>query len=284
MIHRIHKTKNYTVMSNTHLKDKNLSLKAKGLLSMIFSLPEDWDYSINGLCAICKENKTAVTSALDELKEYGYLVVSKLYADKTESGHIEYVYDFYETPENQPVENLCLENQHQLNTDKSSKEDKDSISPKGDICETAGNDDVVADDGFEGHSYDSFIGSNKKKSKPAYKRKESLFSKCSELNYQFTNNVITANMLDEYLKVRLQMKDKPIYGVNQWSGILDKLRELAGDDERQRQRIIKQSIERGWGSFFEISSGSKRDIKTVSCEGNIVKSNKKEGNVSGEKF
>lgn len=162
----------------------------------------------------------------------------------------------------------------------------DSISPKGDICETAGNDndDVVADDGFEGHSYDSFIGSNKKKSKPAYKRKESLFNKCSELNYQFTDNVITANMLDEYLKVRLQMKDKPIYGVNQWSGILDKLRELAGDDERQRQRIIKQSIERGWGSFFEISSGSKRDIKTVSCEGNIVKSNKKEGNVSGEKF
>ena len=71
---RVNKTKDYTVLSNHHLKNKNLSLKAKGLLSVMLSLPDDWDYSINGLSFICKENETAITSALDELKENGYLL------------------------------------------------------------------------------------------------------------------------------------------------------------------------------------------------------------------
>ena len=68
---RVHKSKNFTVMSNYHLRDKNLSLKAKGLLSVMLSLPEDWDYSISGLCSILKENKTAIKSALRELQDNG---------------------------------------------------------------------------------------------------------------------------------------------------------------------------------------------------------------------
>ena len=68
-IYRVHKTKDYTVMSNTHLRDKDMSLKAKGLLTLMLSLPENWDYTINGLVAICKENETAIKSALDELKK-----------------------------------------------------------------------------------------------------------------------------------------------------------------------------------------------------------------------
>ena len=59
-VFRVHKTKNYTMMSNHHLRDKNLSLKAKGLLSVMFSLPDSWNYSIPRLCAILKENETAV--------------------------------------------------------------------------------------------------------------------------------------------------------------------------------------------------------------------------------
>lgn len=115
---RVQKNKNYTVMSNVHLKDKRLSLKAKGLLSMILSFPDDWNYSINGLVAVCKENVTAVKSALNELKECGYLKVTKLNPNETESGHFEYVYDIFEQPqseetqaeENQGIENLYLEN------------------------------------------------------------------------------------------------------------------------------------------------------------------------------
>lgn len=115
---RVQKNKNYTVMSNVHLRDKRLSLKAKGLLSMILALPDDWTYSVNGLVSICKENETAVKTALSELKECGYLRVTKLKPNETESGRFEYVYDIFEEPqeeesqaeEKQGIENLCLEN------------------------------------------------------------------------------------------------------------------------------------------------------------------------------
>jgi len=96
---RVHKTANYTVMSNYHLQSRNLSLKAIGLLSKVLSLPDGWDYSIVGLTCICKENETAIKSALNELKEWGYLTVTKLMPSETKSGRIEYVYDFYEYSE-----------------------------------------------------------------------------------------------------------------------------------------------------------------------------------------
>lgn len=122
---RINKTRDYTVMSNHHFKNKELSLKAKGLLSQMLSLPDDWDYTIAGLCAINKENETAIKSALEELKDNGYLVVTKQMPNETKSGRIEYVYDIYEQPlekqgiENLPLEVQPLENQVQLNTNKS---------------------------------------------------------------------------------------------------------------------------------------------------------------------
>ena len=96
---RVNKNKNYTVMSNYHLKSRNLSLKAIGLLSKVLSLPDDWDYSISGLTSLCKESTSAIKAALDELKEWGYLVVTKLMPNETESGRIEYVYDFFEFSE-----------------------------------------------------------------------------------------------------------------------------------------------------------------------------------------
>lgn len=118
---RVNKTHDYTVMSNYHLRDKQLSLKAKGLLSQMLSLPDNWDYSIDGLCYLNKENMTAIKTALKELKECGYLVVTKQYPNATESGRIEYIYDIYEKPqeslpeEKQEVENLPLENVPQTN-------------------------------------------------------------------------------------------------------------------------------------------------------------------------
>ena len=86
-------------MSNYHLRSTNLSLKAIGLLSKVLSLPENWDYSISGLTAICKEKETAIKAALDELKHWGYLTVTKLMPNETKSGRIEDVYDFYEYSE-----------------------------------------------------------------------------------------------------------------------------------------------------------------------------------------
>ena len=78
MIIRVLKNGNYTTMSNYHFKEKNMSLKAKGLLSLMLSLPENWDYSINGLVAICKENQSAINSTLKELKEYFTRIINNL--------------------------------------------------------------------------------------------------------------------------------------------------------------------------------------------------------------
>ena len=121
---RVEKNSNYTVMNNCHLRENKMSLKAIGLMSKMLSLPEDWDYSVAGLVAICKENDTAIQSALDELKEFGYLQVVKKMPNETKSGRIEYEYVLYEQKqgkEKQGVENLGLEflgvdNQEQLNT------------------------------------------------------------------------------------------------------------------------------------------------------------------------
>lgn len=128
-IFRVNKNKNYTVMSNNHLKEKNMSLKAKGLLSQMFSLPDEWDYSIAGLVAINKEEETSIKNTLKELQSFGYLKVTKLMPNETESGRIEYVYDIYELSQKQEVEKqgvdflgvefLEVENKGQSNTKES---------------------------------------------------------------------------------------------------------------------------------------------------------------------
>ena len=92
---RVNKTKDYTVVSNYHLKDKNLSLKAKGLLTLMLSLSDNWDYSIIGLNSISKEGVKAIRNTLNELKEHRYLVIRKFNNDK---GQYEYIYDIYEEP------------------------------------------------------------------------------------------------------------------------------------------------------------------------------------------
>lgn len=118
---RVVKNQNYTVMSNIHLREKEMSLKAKGLLSVVLALPDTWNYSVSGLKSILKENETAINSTLAELKKFGYLEVIKKFPNETDSGRIEYDYIFYENPqkqllENQPLEVQYVENPILLNT------------------------------------------------------------------------------------------------------------------------------------------------------------------------
>lgn len=126
-------------MSNTHLKDKRLSLKAIGLLSVVLGLPEDWHYTVNGLVGIVKDGKDSVESAIKELKKNGYLRVEKIYPNEN-SNRIQYQYIFFENPqevdfqplEKQGIETQVLENPYtykdtnkpntnKLNTNKQSK-------------------------------------------------------------------------------------------------------------------------------------------------------------------
>ena len=94
---RVEKNADYTVMSNYHLDDKRLSLKAIGLLSKILRLPDDWDYSVAGLSHICCEGKAAIASAVRELEEAGYIVRSQLHSASGTFDGFEYV--VYECPQ-----------------------------------------------------------------------------------------------------------------------------------------------------------------------------------------
>jgi len=96
-VFRIERTRDYTVMSNHHLRNANLSLKAKGLLSMILSLPEEWNYTTRGLASICKEGVDAIGSALKELETAGYIVRRQLRGTNGRITDTEYV--IYEQPQ-----------------------------------------------------------------------------------------------------------------------------------------------------------------------------------------
>ena len=124
-VFRIQKTANYTVMSNHHFKEKRMSLKSKGLLSLMLSLPDTWDYSISGLATLSKDGKDSIMSALVELEKFGYLTRTRLTNDKGQFAGVEY--NIFELPqrdfptsdnpseEDRNVENPNAEKQGQLN-------------------------------------------------------------------------------------------------------------------------------------------------------------------------
>jgi len=124
MIVRVNKSSNYTVISNNIFKDQNLSLKARGLLTTILSLPDNWKYSIEGLASLCSDGRGSVTSAINELIEAGYVIRSQKF---DETGRFSgFIYDIYEETqgkiadlpftENPITENPITENLQQLNT------------------------------------------------------------------------------------------------------------------------------------------------------------------------
>lgn len=134
---RVHKTADFTIMSNHHLRNIKLSLKAVGLMSKLLGLPDDWCYSIAGLVKICKEGETAVRAALHELIDEKYVYVEKLPPNYSKSGRFEYLYHIYEIPyEDMPNGLECPElfikiqqekqAESQLNTDSQDEEKQDT--------------------------------------------------------------------------------------------------------------------------------------------------------------
>ena len=89
-VFRIEKTRDYTVMSNYHLRDRSLSLKAKGLLSLMLSLPENWDYTMKGLARICKDGIDSISGGIRELEAHGYLIRARVRGANGQLGSIEY--------------------------------------------------------------------------------------------------------------------------------------------------------------------------------------------------
>ena len=108
-VYRVEKTHDYTVMANHHLRDERLSLKAKGLLSMLLSLPDDWEISIRGLASIVTDGVGAVQTGINELIEAGYIVRRRQHADTGAFAGFEYI--IHEVPP-------CTENPAQSSKDK----------------------------------------------------------------------------------------------------------------------------------------------------------------------
>ena len=235
---RVNKTDNYTVMSNTHFREKDMSLKAKGLLSLMLSLPDGWDYSIAGLVAMCKENESAIKSTLDELKQFGYLAVAKKLPNETASGRIEYEYTIYERPhgkqevEKQGVENLGVEflgvenqgveNQGQLNTNISNTKE---------------------------------LNTKEEKRKKEKRAASSSFGKL--LDDYADGDAELRELLGDWLKVRkakrAALTDKAIQ-LN-----LDKLEQCAKDSGLAVYEYLREVIARGWAAFFVINTYSRNN-------------------------
>lgn len=142
-VFRVERTRDYTVMSNHHLRDKSLSLKAKGLLSQMLSLPEDWDYTLAGLSHINRESKDAIRSAVNELEKAGYVQRRQTTDASGKFSVNEYI--IHECPvlpepssgkpssenpttDNPSTEKPSPENPTQLNTKKSRKEKQNTDS------------------------------------------------------------------------------------------------------------------------------------------------------------
>ena len=158
-VFRIEKTRDYTVMSNHHLRDRSLSLKAKGLLSLMLSLPEEWDYTTKGLARICKDGVDSICAGVRELEEHGYVIRQRVRNPNGQLGAIEYtILEQPRPPEPKPQkperENPVLDNPEQaspvleepeqgnpaqLNTNRSSKE-----KSKKDLSSTEGSNPVLS--------------------------------------------------------------------------------------------------------------------------------------------
>lgn len=122
-VFRVQKTQNYTIMSNHHLRNKALSLKAKGLLSLMLSLPEDWDYTTRGLASICKEGVDGIRATVRELENAGYIIRRRV---RDQSGQVRGMeYTVFEQPQEPEPENpvqakperesLCRQNPRRKN-------------------------------------------------------------------------------------------------------------------------------------------------------------------------
>ncbi len=234
---RVNNTKGFTVMSNYHFQDKEISLKAKGLLGLMLSLPSNWDYSVNGLVTIVKENKAAVQSALKELEEHKYLKRTRV---QDETGRFDYVYDIYEKPydklpctENrctdiQCTENRCTENQPQINTNKQSTNTNKQSTKE--------------------------LNTNEYKEKNI--KKESVNSVIAE----YTENKELQDALHGFVEMRTKAR-KPLT-VRAMKLSLNELDKLAVDDIT-KIAIVNQSIVHSWLTFYKLqnnNNGSQRQL------------------------
>ena len=228
---RVVKNKDYTVMSNAHLHDKRLSLKAVGLLSIVLSLPVDWHYTVKGLVGSVKDGERAVNGALSELKKCGYLQVNKLYPN-SERSKIEYQYVFYEKP--QGIQNVPLEQDLQ-------NVDLQNVDLQNVDLQNVG----------------AYINTNKqstnKQNTNEYKEKNIKKESVNSVIAEYTESKDLQDALHDFVDMRTKVR-KPLT-VRAMKLSLNKLNELALDDVT-KIAIVNQSIMHNWLTFYKLQNNN----------------------------
>lgn len=221
------KNENYTTMCNTHLRDKNLSLKAKGLLSMMLSLPDKWHYSVKGLEGICKESKNTINSVLNELEDNNYLVRRRRYCNGKIS---EWEYIIFENNENHDEELLHLKNEDIENEDIEIQdiENRDVYKITKELSTNR-------------------LNTNEYKEKNI--KKESVQSVIAE----YTENKDLQDALHGFVEMRNKAR-KPLT-VRAMKLSLNELDKLAVDD-LTKIAIVNQSIVHSWSTFYKLQNNN----------------------------
>ena len=224
---RVVKNKDYTVMSNAHLHDKRLSLKAVGLLSIVLSLPDDWHYTVKGLVGSVKDGERAVNGALSELKQCGYLQVNKLYPN-SERSKIEYQYVFYEKP--QDLQNVDLQNVDLQNVD---------LQNVGAYINT--------------NKQSTNKQNTKELNTNEYKEKNIKKESVNSVIAEYTENKDLQDALHGFVEMRNKAR-KPLTA-RAMKLSLNKLNELALDDVT-KIAIVNQSIVHSWSTFYKLQNNN----------------------------
>ena len=198
-VFRVEKNKGYTVMSNHHLRNKELTLKAKGLLSQMLSLPENWDYTPAGLSHIKREKIDAIREVVKELEQVGYIVRSQTRDEKGRLRGADYV--IYEQP---PASDLpTLENPTQLNKDIQ----KTDLSKKEEINKDILNTDsipILSPDPSPLSEWDPLPEKNGTEQKDAYKIYEEIIKDNIEYEHLISTKRLDRDRIDAILDLILE--------------------------------------------------------------------------------
>lgn len=238
---RVVKNKDYTVMSNAHLHDKRLSLKAVGLLSIVLSLPDDWHYTVKGLVGSVKDGERAVNGALSELKKCGYLQVNKLYPN-SERSKIEYQYVFYEKP--QGIQNVPLE------------QDLQNVDLQNVGLQNVGLQNVDL------QNVGAYINTNKQSTNKQntkelntneYKEKNIKKESVNSVIAEYTESKDLQDALHDFVDMRTKAR-KPLT-IRAMKLSLNELDKLAVDDVT-KIAIVNQSIVHNWLTFYKLQNNN----------------------------
>lgn len=248
---RVEKKKNYVVMAKFHLRDKRLSLKAKGMMSFLLALPDDWEYTIEGLVTQLKDGTTAVRAALKELEACGYMKIGR---ERDKAGRLRgAVYTIYEKPAEETAETPAAQG------DKPNVEKAKQGAPvhENPTCEKrrVGNRRQLNIDRLNNDLLSKDRLSKERKSKER-KAAPSCSPQLSEAMHDFEE-------MRKKMRRPLTEKAKEM--------ILKKLAKLAGGDEEKEIAILQQSIMNGWQGVFPLHEdgnryGKEKSVKDLADE------------------